>query len=115
MNLNEEIDRIKSIMRLNENDALLFLKRRMDLLDKYIRSTYEWLNPRAFSSLDEYIDRVIFAASRDMMADNTNLDYQIQLEIREKIKPILKDYIMDNKELYDEIVRFYKKQGGYVQ
>jgi len=103
MNLNEEIDRIKSIMRLNENDALLFLKRRMDLLDKYIRSTYE------------YVNRVIFAASRDMIADNTNLDYQIQLEIREKIKPILKDYIMDNKELYDDIVRFYKKQGGYVQ
>ena len=102
-------------MRLNENDTLLFLKRRMDLLDKYIRSTYEWLNPRAFNSLDEYVNRVIFAASRDMIADNTNLEYSTQLEIREKLKPIIKDYIMDNKELYDEIVRFYKKQGGYIQ
>jgi hypothetical protein len=109
MNLQENIDRIKSIMRIDENDAILFIKRRMDLFDKYIRISYDWLNPGAFDSIHEFIDRVLFSASRDMLAEHSNLDYDLQVKARKKISPILKDYLMNHEELYNEVIRYYKK------
>ena len=34
-------------------------------LRKYITSSFEWLNPKAFNNFDEFLERVIFSATRD--------------------------------------------------
>ena len=57
MNLHEDIQRIKQMMGINESE-LTQLKRRMDELPKYIKSTWTWLNPDSFNSLEEFIKEI---------------------------------------------------------
>ena len=58
MDLQEDIQRIKEVMGINESE-LTQLKRRMDELPKCIKAAYTWLNPRVFNTLDEFIQRVL--------------------------------------------------------
>jgi hypothetical protein len=108
MNLNEQIERIKSMMRIDESDNILFLKRRIDLIPKYIRGSYDWLNPGAFYTIDEFIDRVVFSATREFISDNRDdLEYEHQLDVRDEIEPMIKKYLINDKELYEEVVKYF--------
>ncbi len=110
MNLNEEINRMQLMMGINESTETAF-KRRMHELPKFIRSTKNWLNAKAFDSFGEFIERVIFATTRDFSAEFGIGDYDQLEEFRNKIGGVIRNYILDN--FMDEIKEHWMKERGY--
>lgn len=109
MNLNENISRVKSLMGIISEDAVtLGLSRRMGELPRYIRSTYNWLNAKAFINFEEFVDRVVFSTTRDFVADLSVRPYEEQLEIREIVAPIIKKMI--DEEFIDEMKEYFIKE-----
>ena len=125
MNLQEQISRMKSMMGLmidsnnsdNENGVSIqktiseevkstFVKRRYDILIRYIRSAYNWLSPDRFKDFDEFIGRVIFSTIRDFTSDEGGTDYNKILELRKEIGGDIEEIIMN--KFRDEIYEYYK-------
>ena len=92
--------------QMNESKELDFIKRRMDTLLDYIEASYDWLSPRRFSSFDEFLNRVVFSATRDFLADEMRGEYEDQLEVREDLEPIILEFIKKHP-IYDEIYDHY--------
>jgi len=101
MNLQETIRRI-----LMEEVKSTFVKRRYDILRKYIRSAYEWLSPDRFNDFDEFMERVIFSTIRDFTSEQGGNDYDKILELREEIGDDIREIVMN--EFRDEIYQYYK-------
>ena len=104
MNLQENIQRIKEVMGLTESLPNSF-KRRMGDLDDFIKNVYEWLNPQAFGSFDEFISRVIFITIREISTSFFDLNYDETLKLREEIEPFITKHIIDN--FSDKIKEYY--------
>ena len=92
--------------RINESRELLIVKRRMDALLDYIEHSYDWLSPRAFTDFEHFLKRVAFSATRDFIADEIGGEYEEQLNIREKLEPIVLELIKKHS-IYDEIYDHY--------
>lgn len=77
-----------------------------DELPKYITSSFEWLNPKAFSNFDEFLERVIFSATRDYVGA-----YVENPEDYEKLKSMVEDIVRDMvmNRYYDEILSYFNK------
>lgn len=82
----------------------LRLRRNLEKLPKYISSAYGWLNPHAFNNFDEFLERVIFSASRDFAAEflGEGEDYQSTWE---SITPFVRDMVMNR--FYDKILDYF--------
>ena len=98
--------RNNSTSRIDESKELLLVKRRMDALMDYIEHSYDWLSPRAFTDFDHFLKRVAFSATRDFIADEIGGEYEEQLNIREKLEPIVFELIKQHS-IYDEIYDHY--------
>ena len=98
--------RNNSTSRIDESKELLLVKRRMDALMDYIEHSYDWLSPRAFTDFDHFLKRVAFSATRDFIADEIGGEYEEQLNIREKLEPIVLELIKKHS-IYDEIYDHY--------
>lgn len=85
----------------------LELRRNLNRLPQYIRSTYNWLNPKAFKDFDEFLERVIFSASRDYTSEFI-VNKDDYYTIWETLKPIVRDIVMN--QFYDEIYEYYFNQ-----
>ena len=79
----------------------------MDVLPKFISSTYKWLNPKAFNDFEEFLDRVVFSATRDFVAEfNDDMEnYEGTVAYFQKI---VKDIVYN--QYYDEILYWYTKE-----
>ena len=106
MNLQENIHRIKQMMGINESTISAF-KRRMDEIPQVLYNAYTWLDPKRFDSFEEFLERCIFGTIRDMSTEFGTNDYEEQLDIREKIEPFIRKYIMDNH--LEELRDYYEK------
>ena len=108
MNLQEDIQRIKEVMGINESE-LTQLKRRMDELPKCIKAAYTWLNPRDFNTLDEFIQRGAFSSTRDFILDEYNEYRRFENldKIAEELYPFILRYIEEN--FLDEIKDYYNR------
>lgn len=84
----------------------LKLRRNLDVLPKFITSTYKWLNPQAFNDFEEFLDRVVFSATRDFVSefndDIKNHDRSVAF-----FQKIVKDIVYN--QYYDEILYWYTK------
>lgn len=83
-----------------------FLKGRRNLekLPNYIRATYKWLNPKAFKDFEEFLNRVVFSATRDFIWEYTDEsdDYEsLTIEFMKTVKKTIMD------EYYSEILEYY--------
>lgn len=86
----------------------LKLRRRIDVeLPNYILSAYKWLNPNAFTNFDEFLERVIFSASRDFTSDfmGNVLDTEDYYPMWESMKPIVENLVMN--QYYEQILDWY--------
>jgi hypothetical protein len=92
---------------MNSNDNTIFLNKHIDILPKYIREAYEWINPSTIKWQDQFISKVIFNATRELVYDNTYFDYETQYKIREEVKPLIEMYLMNNKQLYNELLDYF--------
>ena len=91
---------------INESRELLLVKRRMDALLDYIEASYDWLSPRRFKDFDDFLERVVFTATRDFVADEIGGEYREQLKIRDELEPMVLELIKKNS-IYDEIYDHY--------
>ena len=98
--------RNNSTSRIDESKELLLVKRRMDALMDYIEHSYDWLSPRAFTDFEHFLKRVVFSATRDFIVDEIGGEYEEQLNIREKLEPIVLELIKKHS-IYDEIYDHY--------
>ena len=98
--------RNNSTSRIDESKELLLVKRRMDALLDYIEHSYDWLSPRAFTDFEHFLKRVVFSATRDFIADEIGGEYEEQLNIREKLEPMVLELIKKHS-IYDEIYDHY--------
>jgi len=73
-------------------------------LPKYITSAFEWLNPKAFKDFDEFLERVIFSATRDYAGEYVQdpNDYE---QMKKELAPIVREMVMN--VYYDEIVNYF--------
>ena len=78
----------------------------MDALLDYIEHSYDWLSPRAFTDFEHFLKRVVFSATRDFIVDEIGGEYEEQLNIREKLEPIVLELIKRHS-IYDEIYDHY--------
>jgi len=92
--------------RMNESKEMGIFKRRIEKLIDYIIATSHWLSPRRFRDFDEYLDRVIFSATRDFIADEIGGEYEDQLILRDEIEPVVLEFIKKHP-IYDEIYDHY--------
>jgi len=91
---------------INESKELLLVKRRMDALLDYIEASYDWLSPRRFNNFDDFLERVIFSATRDFVADEIGGEHEEQLKISEVLEPKIME-LVKNHSIYDEIYDHY--------
>jgi hypothetical protein len=78
----------------------------MDALIDYIEASYDWLSPRRFKDFDDFLERVVFSATRDFVADEIGGEYEEQLKIRDELEPMVLDLIKKHS-IYDEIYDHY--------
>ena len=97
---------MRIIITENQLGNLRLRRHIIEELPKYITSTFEWLNPRAFSSFDEFLERVIFSASRDYVGAYVS-DSEDYYSTWDSLKPIVRDIVMN--DYYDEILNYYNK------
>jgi hypothetical protein len=97
----------KDVVGINESNELLTLKRREEALVAHIINSYDWLSPSKFKDFDDFLDRVVFSATRDFIADEIEGEYDNKWRLRDKFGPIILDYIKKNQGLYDEIYDHY--------
>jgi len=106
--LQENISRIKEVMGIINEGEITSFKRRLGELPKYINSTLEWLNPKAFNSFDEFLERTIWTTTRDFVITEFNsYNYEEVHKIREDLLPYVQYFIMNHS--IDKIKEYYKK------
>lgn len=96
---------MKIIITEKQFENLRVRRNIFDELPKYITSTFEWLNPKAFSNFDEFIERVIFSASRDYVGAFIDGPEEYD-DLRNMIEPTVRDMVMN--QYYDEILDYYE-------
>jgi len=77
-----------------------------DELPKYVTSTFKWLNPKAFNNFDEFIERVIFSATRDYVGEFIDGPEEFD-DLTNMIEPTVRDMVMGR--FYNEIVKYYNE------
>jgi len=96
----------ENVNRINESKEMLLVKRRIDALLEYIEASYDWLSPRRFDNFEHFLKRVVFSATRDFVHDEIGGEYEEQLNIREKLEPMILELIKKHS-IYDEIYDHY--------
>ena len=100
-----ELNDVKTV-GINES-VISALKRRAYEIPQILFSEYTWLDPKRFDSFEEFLERCIFGTTRDISSEFGANDYEEQLDIRVKIEPFIRKYIMDNH--LEEIRNYYEK------
>jgi len=113
-NIRSTIKRVlKEVMGLINEGIPSKVIRRLNDLDKYIKSSYTWLNPKAFENFEEFFERVVFSTTRDFVGDvllDDNFTYEEIVEIRKEIEVYINKIIVDNYLLELEAYYFGHKQ-----
>lgn len=97
---------INTEQRMNESRELLLVKRRMDALLDYVEVSYDFLSPSRFKNFDDFLERVIFSATRDFVTDKIGGEHEEQLKIREELEPMIMELVKKHP-IYDEIYDHY--------
>jgi len=94
---------------ISENQfSNLFIRRRMETFGKYVRSTYNWLDPKRFNGYDDFFTEVIFGSLSDFLSAEMDLDYDTLDKIRYESIPFITEFV--EKELGDEIRKYFDKE-----
>jgi len=96
---------VRYIITEKQYDNLKLL-RNIHQLPKYIRASYKWLNPRSFYSFEEFVERVIFSATRDFVWEymDTQEDYE---STTNKVSLHVKDLV--DQEFHAELLEYFEE------
>lgn len=78
----------------------------IDELPKYVTSTFKWLNPKAFYNFNEFLERVIFSATRDYVGDFIDGPEEFD-DLTNMIEPTVRNLVMG--QYYNEILNYYNE------
>ena len=108
MNLQEDIDRIKEVMGINEGSVDPYLKRRMpELVDAVVQAA-DWYVPSFMPDFQTYLDRAIYSGIVSVIP----LDYaDTHVPQMHKLEDGLRNLIYGNKELLDKFEKLYYRSG----
>jgi hypothetical protein len=106
MNLQEDIDRIKQVMGINESSVDSYLKRRMpELIDAVILAA-DWYMPSFMPDFQTYLDRAIYSGIVSVIP----LDYaDTHVRQMEELEDGLRNLINSDKELLEKFVSLYTR------
>ena len=106
MNLQEDINRISTLMSINEGSSSK-VKRRLRFLERSIVSVMSYLSVTP-ENFDLYLDRIVFFTIREFLSTFEN-DYSEILKLREEMEEDLRNYIIS--EYRDMIYDHYKTES----
>lgn len=95
---------MKIIITERQSKNLTLRRGIVDELPKFVTSTFKWLNPKAFKNFDEFLERVIFSATRDYVGAFIDSLEEFD-ELRNIIEPTVREMVMGR--FYDEILDYY--------
>jgi hypothetical protein len=106
MNLQEDIDRIKEVMGINEGSVNPYLKRRLpELIDAVILAA-DWYMPSFMPDFKTYLDRAIYSGIVSVIP----LDYaDIHVPQMKELEDGLRNLINSDKELLEKFVSLYTR------
>lgn len=108
MNLQENINRIREVMGINESTIDPYLKRRFpEVLDAVLEAA-KWYSPSMTPDFNTFLDRAIYSGIMSVFPDeytDTNVKQMHELE------DILKDTIYGNKDLLNKIRSIHQRKN----
>ena len=106
MNLQEDINRIKEVMGINEGSVDPYLKRRMpELIDAVILAA-DWYMPSFMPDFDTYLDRSIYSGIISVVP----MDYaDTHVREMEELEDGLRNFINSDKKLLEKFVNLYTR------
>ena len=106
MNLQEDIDRIKEVMGINEGPVNPYFKRRMPELIEAVIQAADWYMPHFMPDFDTYLDRAIYSGIVSVIP----MDYaDTHVPQMNELEDGLRNLIYGNKELLDKFVGIYTR------
>ena len=103
MNLQEDINRIKQVMGINENRNHFFIRRQDEFLE-YILDSFDWMDVSDSDSFEEYIEDLLMRAIDDLFHHN---DILVTSEEIDKLLPLAFLILNNNDRLFNKIKRNY--------
>jgi hypothetical protein len=106
MNLQEDIDRIKEVMGINEGSVNPYLKRRMPELINAVILAADWYMPSFMPDFQTYLDRAIYSGIVSVIP----LDYaDTHVPQMKELEDGLRNLINSDKELLKKFVDLYTR------
>jgi hypothetical protein len=103
MNLNEDINRIKEVMGINESRDMFFRRRQDEFLDDLITS-FEWMEVEEADSFEEYLEMILTHSIDGFFGHNNIL---VTYEEIEELLPFALQTLRNDERLFRKIRRHY--------
>jgi hypothetical protein len=103
MNLQEDINRIKEVMGINENRNTFFIRRQDEFLEDVLNS-FDWMDVKEFISFEEYVEDILrhsidsFFGYNNILVTNEEIDELI---------PIALQILRSKEKLYKQIQGYW--------
>lgn len=98
--------RMNESVEITKSQVVARIKRRMDVFLEYIEDAYNWLSPRRFDNFDHFLQRVVFSALRDFIAEEIGGEFEDQSNISDELEPKVLELIKQHW-IYDDIYDHY--------
>lgn len=106
MNLQENINRIKEVMGINESYDLFFKRRESQFLEHLIYA-FEWLDPKRFNTFTEFVYSILDHAILTFF--NASGNWKLEPEERKKALPLALQILRSNVDLFERIKDEYNQ------
>jgi len=106
MNLQENINRIKEVMGINESYDLFFKRRESQFLEHLIHA-FEWLDPKRFNTFTEFVYSILDHAILTFF--NASGNWKLEPEERKKALPLALQILRSNVDFFERIKDEYNQ------
>lgn len=105
MNLQEDINRIKEVMGINENQNHFFIRRQDEFIEDIINS-FEWMDieDTDSDSFEEYVEEILRHAIDSLFQHN---DILVTSEEQDELLPLALKILRNDERLFKRIKRNY--------
>jgi hypothetical protein len=106
MNLQEDINRIKEVMGINENRNLFFIRRQHEFLEDVLNS-FDWVEVQESNTFEEYVEDILRNALDAFFGYNNIL---VTNEEIAELLPIAFQILRSKERLYNQIKGYWNRQ-----
>jgi hypothetical protein len=106
MNLQEDINRIKQVMGINENRNLFFIRRQDEFLEDVLNS-FDWVEAQESNTFEEYVEDILRHSIDSLFGYNNIL---VTNEEIDELIPTALHILRSKEKLYNQIKGFWYRQ-----